>query len=222
MTEATLDTPVKAPTFTRSAPGARSRIASPKVLFTVVPDCGGAAGVAALHSHRAGFTAIMSSTWWTKSLAGVLPGAVRRRRLPRDLRHDRPGVDRGGDRRATGRDGGRLPGRVRPGPVRQGDDVHGRHSGRRAVDRGRAVHLALWIATLGFQQSAFAVSLALVLLMLPVVVRNTEEMLQAGSRRTPRSVLRAGHPEMEDHRCGSSCPPRCPASSAASCWRWPG
>lgn len=37
---------------------------------------------------------------------------------------------------------------------------------------------AFWISTLGFPQSAFAVSLALVLLMLPVVVRNTEEMLK--------------------------------------------
>ncbi|MBH0780589.1 phosphate ABC transporter permease PstA [Nocardia bovistercoris] len=37
---------------------------------------------------------------------------------------------------------------------------------------------ALWIATLGFPQSSFAVSLALVLLMLPVVVRSTEEMLK--------------------------------------------
>lgn len=37
---------------------------------------------------------------------------------------------------------------------------------------------SLWIATLGFDQSAFAVSLALVLLMLPVVVRSTEEMLR--------------------------------------------
>ena len=37
---------------------------------------------------------------------------------------------------------------------------------------------SLWIATLGFQQSAFAVSLSLVLLMLPVVVRSTEEMLK--------------------------------------------
>jgi phosphate transport system permease protein len=37
---------------------------------------------------------------------------------------------------------------------------------------------SLWIATLGFQQSAFAVSLALVLLMLPVVVRSAEEMLK--------------------------------------------
>jgi phosphate transport system permease protein len=37
---------------------------------------------------------------------------------------------------------------------------------------------SLWITTLGFPQSAFAVSLALVLLMLPVVVRATEEMLK--------------------------------------------
>ncbi|WP_433661516.1 phosphate ABC transporter permease PstA [Nocardia sp. CA-128927] len=37
---------------------------------------------------------------------------------------------------------------------------------------------ALWIATLGAPQSAFAVSLALVLLMLPVVVRSSEEMLK--------------------------------------------
>jgi phosphate transport system permease protein len=33
---------------------------------------------------------------------------------------------------------------------------------------------SLWIATVGFEQSSLAVSLALVLLMLPVVVRSTE------------------------------------------------
>lgn len=37
---------------------------------------------------------------------------------------------------------------------------------------------SLWIVTLGFPQSAFAVALALVLLMIPVVVRSTEEMLR--------------------------------------------
>jgi phosphate transport system permease protein len=37
---------------------------------------------------------------------------------------------------------------------------------------------SLWIVTVGFQQSSFAVSLALVLLMLPVVVRSAEEMLR--------------------------------------------
>lgn len=37
---------------------------------------------------------------------------------------------------------------------------------------------ALWVATFGMPKSAFAVSLALVLLMVPVVVRSTEEMLR--------------------------------------------
>lgn len=37
---------------------------------------------------------------------------------------------------------------------------------------------ALWVTTLGFDRSGFAVSLALVLLMVPVIVRNTEEMLR--------------------------------------------
>lgn len=37
---------------------------------------------------------------------------------------------------------------------------------------------AFWIATLGFPRSQFAVSLALVLLMIPVIVRATEEMLR--------------------------------------------
>ncbi|KAB7761143.1 phosphate transport system permease protein [Mycobacterium sp. 283mftsu] len=37
---------------------------------------------------------------------------------------------------------------------------------------------ALWVATLGFQRTGFAVSLSLVLLMIPVIVRSTEEMLR--------------------------------------------
>ncbi|NUS45723.1 MAG: phosphate ABC transporter permease PstA [Mycobacteriaceae bacterium] len=37
---------------------------------------------------------------------------------------------------------------------------------------------ALWIATFGFPKSSLAVALALVLLMVPVVVRSTEEMLR--------------------------------------------
>jgi phosphate transport system permease protein len=48
---------------------------------------------------------------------------------------------------------------------------------------------SLWIAIMGFQQSAFAVSLALVLLMLPVVVRSTEEML----RLVPQDLREAGY-----------------------------
>ncbi len=37
---------------------------------------------------------------------------------------------------------------------------------------------ALWVATFGFPRSGFAVSLSLVLLMIPVIVRATEEMLR--------------------------------------------
>jgi phosphate transport system permease protein len=48
---------------------------------------------------------------------------------------------------------------------------------------------SLWIATMGFEQSAFAVSLSLVLLMLPVVVRSTEEML----RLVPQDLREASY-----------------------------
>ena len=48
---------------------------------------------------------------------------------------------------------------------------------------------SLWIATLGFHQSSFAVSMALVLLMLPVVVRATEEMLKL----VPDELREAGY-----------------------------
>jgi phosphate transport system permease protein len=48
---------------------------------------------------------------------------------------------------------------------------------------------ALWISTFGFQQSGLAVSLALVLLMLPVVVRSTEEML----RLVPQELREASY-----------------------------
>ena len=37
---------------------------------------------------------------------------------------------------------------------------------------------AVWVTTFGFQRVGFAVCLALVLLMIPVVVRSTEEMLK--------------------------------------------
>jgi len=37
---------------------------------------------------------------------------------------------------------------------------------------------ALWVSTLGFQRVPFAVTLALVILMIPTVVRSTEEMLK--------------------------------------------
>ena len=48
---------------------------------------------------------------------------------------------------------------------------------------------ALWIATLGFPRSGFAVSLALVLLMIPMVTRSTEEML----KRVPGELREAAY-----------------------------
>ncbi len=47
-------------------------------------------------------------------------------------------------------------------------------------------------------------SLALVLLMIPVVVRSTEEMLKLVPERAARGVVRARRAEVEDHRAGSS------------------
>ena len=57
---------------------------------------------------------------------------------------------------------------------------------------------ALWVATLGFQRSGFAVSLALVLLMIPVIVRATEEML----RIVPMDLREASY----DSACRSGRP----------------
>lgn len=64
--------------------------------------------------------------------------------------------------------------------------------------------------------SGFAAALALSVLMLPTVVRSTEEMLRLvpaplREGRTPWAY-RSGRPS-----CGWCCPPRCPASSPASC-----
>lgn len=48
---------------------------------------------------------------------------------------------------------------------------------------------AVWVTTFGLQRVSFAVSLALVLLMIPVVVRSTEEML----RLVPRDLREASY-----------------------------
>jgi phosphate transport system permease protein len=54
---------------------------------------------------------------------------------------------------------------------------------------------ALCIATLGFPRSGFAVSLALVLLMLPVIVRATEEMLRIVPEDLREASLALGVPK---------------------------
>jgi phosphate transport system permease protein len=54
---------------------------------------------------------------------------------------------------------------------------------------------ALVITTLGFQRQGFAVSLALVLLMIPVVVRTTEEMLKLVPNDLREASLALGVPQ---------------------------
>ena len=49
-------------------------------------------------------------------------------------------------------------------------------------------------------------SLALVLLMIPVIVRSTEEMLRLVPMDLREATLRPGRAEVEDHRARSSCP----------------
>lgn len=125
-----------------------------------------------------GFRAIISPTWWNKSLAGVLPEQFS-----------------GGVYHA-------IYGTIAQAAIAAVLAVPlGIFAAIYLVEYGRGTFarvttymvdilagvpsivaalfiFALWIATMGFPQSAFAVSLALVLLMLPVVVRNTEEMLK--------------------------------------------
>ena len=54
---------------------------------------------------------------------------------------------------------------------------------------------ALWVTTFGFQRVAFAVCLALVLLMIPVVVRSTEEMLKLVPNELREAAYALGVPK---------------------------
>src|SRR5665811_914046 len=54
---------------------------------------------------------------------------------------------------------------------------------------------AVWVTTFGFQRVAFAVSLALVLLMIPVVVRSTEEMLKLVPNELREGAFALGVPK---------------------------
>jgi len=54
---------------------------------------------------------------------------------------------------------------------------------------------AVWVTTFGFQRVAFAVCLALVLLMIPVVVRSTEEMLKLVPNELREASFALGVPQ---------------------------
>jgi phosphate transport system permease protein len=179
MTEATLESPVKAPTF---QPISLSR----KIKNNVATVLFGSAFLIALVPLvwllytvvSRGITAIVSSSWWNRSLAGVMPDEVA-----------------GGVYHAIyGTIAQALIAGVLSVPLGMMAAVYLVEYGRGRFAKVTTFMVdilagvpsivaalfifALWIATLGFPQSALAVSLALVLLMLPVVVRNTEEMLK--------------------------------------------
>ncbi len=179
MTQATLDAPVKAPTFhqTSAARKLKNRIAqmlfAASFLIAMVPL------VWLLYTVISrGYKAVISSHWWDRSLAGVLP-----EQFAGGVYHAIYGTIIQAGIAA-----------VLAVPLGIMAAVYLVEYGRGWLARTTTFMVdilagvpsivaalfifALWIATMGFPQSAFAVSLALVLLMLPVVVRNTEEMLK--------------------------------------------
>lgn len=179
MATTTLDKPVKAPTFRHVSTGRRIRnnIATAVVWLCFIIALIPLAWVLLMVVSK-GFQAIVSSDWWFKSQKGVLPDEFK-----------------GGVYHA-------IYGTIAQSALAAVIAVPlGIMAAIFLVEYGRGwlakvttfmvdilagvpsivaalFIFALWIATLGFPQSSFAVSLALVLLMLPVVVRSTEEMLK--------------------------------------------
>jgi phosphate transport system permease protein len=179
MTADTLDHPVKAPTF---HPISVARRAKNTVATTLVTTAFGIAVIPLVWVLwiviQRGWYGVTRSTWWTNSLQGVLP-----EQFAGGIYHALYGtlVQAG-------------VAAVLAVPLGLMAAVYLVEYGRGPLARATTFMVdvlagvpsivaalfvfSLWIATLGFEQSAFAVSLALVLLMLPVVVRSTEEMLK--------------------------------------------
>jgi phosphate transport system permease protein len=179
MTQATLDALVKGPTFPPISVSRKIKNRLASILFATSFLIAMVPLVWLLYTVVGrGFRAIMSSTWWNKSLAGVLPEQFA-----------------GGVYHA-------IYGTIIQAAIAALLAVPlGIMAAVYLVEYGRGWFartttfmvdilagvpsivaalfiFSLWIATMGFPQSALAVSLALVLLMIPVVVRNTEEMLK--------------------------------------------
>lgn len=176
---ATLDEAVKGPTFHPLSSSRKFKNGLATTLFTASFVIAMVPLVWLIYTVLAkGITAIFSSTWWTNSLAGILPeemaggvyhaiyGTLIQAGIAAVL-----SVPLGVMAAVYLVEYGR--GRFAQVTTFMVDILAGVPSIVAAL-----FIFALWIATLGFEQSAFAVSLALVLLMLPVVVRNTEEMLK--------------------------------------------
>jgi phosphate transport system permease protein len=179
MTQATLDALVKGPTFHPISAGRKIKNRLASILFGASFLVAMVPLVWLLYTvAERGFNAVTSSRWWNRSLAGVLPeqfaggvyhaiygtiiqaGIAALLAVPLGIMAAVYLVEygRGWFARTT---------------TFMVDILAGVPSIVAAL-----FIFSLWIATLGFPQSALAVSLALVLLMIPVVVRNTEEMLK--------------------------------------------
>ena len=174
-----LESPVKGPIFHPVSLGRKVKDRLAKVLFATSFLIALVPLVWVLYTVvRRGFAAIVSSTWWSHSLAGVLPeqfaGGVYHAlygSLVQSLIAAALSVPLGVMAAVYLVEYG--TGRFARLTTFMVDILAGVPSIVAAL-----FVFTLWIATLGFPQSALAVSLALVLLMLPVVVRNTEEMLK--------------------------------------------
>ena len=179
MTTTTLGDPTKAPTFHPIGTGRKVKNSLAAFFFTGSFLIATIPLIWVLYTVlERGFKAVISADWWGKSLAGVLPdqfaggvyhaiyGTIIQALIAAVL-----SVPLGIMAAIYLVEYGR--GRFAKVTTFMVDILAGVPSIVAAL-----FVFALWIATLGFPQSAFAVALALVLLMLPVVVRNTEEMLK--------------------------------------------
>ncbi|MFJ4656647.1 phosphate ABC transporter permease PstA [Nocardia sp. NPDC088792] len=176
---ATLDKPIKAPTFRHVSPGRRIKN---NLATGVVWACFGIALVPLLWVLviviEKGWHAVVTADWWQKSQKGILP-----EQTSGGVYHAIYGtIVQSGVAAVIAVPLGILAaiylveygrGWLAKTTTFMVDILAGVPSIVAAL-----FIFAAWIATLGFPQSAFAVSLALVLLMLPVVVRSTEEMLK--------------------------------------------
>jgi len=173
------EAPVKGPTFHPVSVGRKLKDWLAKALFAASFLIALVPLVWVLYTVvQRGFRAVVSSTWWSHSLAGVLPeqfaGGIYHAlygSLVQSLIAAALSVPLGVMAAVYLVEYG--TGRFARLTTFMVDILAGVPSIVAAL-----FVFTLWIATLGFPQSAVAVALALVLLMLPVVVRNTEEMLK--------------------------------------------
>jgi phosphate transport system permease protein len=179
MTDTTLQAPVTAPTFHPIGRSRRIKNQAATVLFAAAFLIALVPLVWVLYTLTArGITAVTNGAWWTQDLGGVRPNQV-----AGGVAHAIYGTIVQAGIAA-----------VLAVPLGMMAAVYLVEYGRGHFARVTTFMVdilagvpsivaalfifALWIASMGFPQSAVAVSLALVLLMLPVVVRNTEEMLK--------------------------------------------